>query len=214
MEASLPQYWRERGFTHRSPGLVRALAQLEFGDQELDNMLRARAWLENRPHWSGAHVFDTLLSRLEPRTAVEKSPENVATVAALRRLARAYPNARYVHLTRSPITTQVSMVQHRMRTVPSHPLDGQPMAGIAAWLTVHERIVRLLARLPPERVMRVRAEDVLNDPEWHLSAIAVARAKHRCRCDRSDASPRSLTICPLRAGRQRCDRRARSGFSR
>jgi hypothetical protein len=172
MEASLPRYWRERGFTHRSPGLVRALAQLEFGDQEPDSIERARAWLEDRPHWSGAHVFDALLSRLQPRTAVEKSPENVATDAALRRLARAYPNARYLHLTRHPVTTQMSMVEHRRRTVPSHPLDGQPMAGIAAWLDVHQRIVRFLAPLVPERVMRVRAEDVLNDPQRQLTSIA------------------------------------------
>ena len=172
MEASLPRYWRERGFTHRSPGLVRALAQFEFGDQELDSLERARAWLEDRPHWSGAHVFDVLLARLAPRAAVEKSPENVATTAALSRLARAYPNARYLHLTRHPVTTQLSMVEHRKRTVPSHPLEGQPMAGIAAWLDVHGRIVRFLARLPPERVLRVRAEDVLNDPERQLAAIA------------------------------------------
>lgn len=172
MEASLPRYWRERGFTHRSPGLVRALAQFEFGDQEPHSLERARAWLEDRPRWSGAHVFDVLLARLAPRAAVEKSPENVATAAALRRLARAYPNARYLHLTRHPVTTQASMVAHRRRTVPSHPPEGQPMAGIAAWLEVHGRIARFLARLPPERVLRVRAEDVLNDPERQLAAIA------------------------------------------
>src|SRR5262245_49158513 len=104
MEGSLPRYWRERGFTHRSPGLVRALAEYEFGGQALDQLDRARAWLAARPHWSGADVFDALLARLSPRTAVEKSPENVATAAALRRLAAAYPNARYLHLTRHPVT--------------------------------------------------------------------------------------------------------------
>jgi hypothetical protein len=46
------------------------------------------------------------------------------------------------------------------------------MAGIAAWLDVHRRIVRFLDRQSPERVMRVRAEDVLNEPEQHLAAIA------------------------------------------
>jgi hypothetical protein len=172
MEASLPGYWRDRGFTHRSPGLVRALAQIEFGDQEPDNLERARAWLKDRPQWSGAEVFDVLLARLAPRAAVEKSPENVATAASLRRLARAYPNARYLHLTRHPVTTQVSMVEHRRRTVPAHPLEGQPMAGIAAWLDVHARIVRFLAKLPPEQFLRVRAEDVLNDPQRQLAAIA------------------------------------------
>jgi hypothetical protein len=172
LEASLPRYWRERGFTHRSPGLVRALAQFEFGDQTPDTLERARAWLKDRPHWSGAHVFDALLARLAPRAAVEKSPENVGTAASLRRLARAYPNARYLHLTRHPVTTQVSMVEHRRRTVPTHPLEGQPIVGIAAWLDVHARIVRFLARLPPERFLRVRAEDVLNDPEQLLATIA------------------------------------------
>jgi hypothetical protein len=172
LEASLPRYWRERGFTHRSPGLVRALAEIEFGGQEPDKLECARIWLQDRQHWSGAHVLDVLLARLAPRVAVEKSPENVATAAALRRLARAYPNARYLHLTRHPVTTQVSMVEHRIRTVPSHPLGGQPMAGIAAWLKVHTRIVGFLARLPAERVLRVRAEDVLNDPERRLAEVA------------------------------------------
>src|SRR4051812_27146112 len=117
LEASLPRYWRERGFTHRSPGLVRAVAEFGFGGQEPDRLDRARAWLQERQHWSGAHVFDALLARLAPRAAVEKSPENVATAAALRRLARAYPHARYLHLTRHPVTTQASMVEHRKRTV-------------------------------------------------------------------------------------------------
>jgi hypothetical protein len=172
MEVSLPRYWRDRGFTHRSPGLVRALAQFEFGGQTLENIDRARAWLAERPHWSGAHVFDVLQSRLQPRSVVEKSPENVATPAALRRITRAYPRARYLHLTRHPMTTQRSMVEHLRRTVPSHPLDGQPMAGVAAWLEVHARIERFCAKLPAGRIMRVRAEDVLNNPECQLAAIA------------------------------------------
>jgi hypothetical protein len=172
MEASLPAYWIERGLTHRSPGLVRALAQYEFGDQTLASLARAREWLQARSHWSGAQVLDVLLARLAPRAAVEKSPENVATGAALRRLAAAYPRARYLHLTRHPVATQASMVAHGNRTVPEHPLRGQPMAGIAAWREVHARIARFAARLPADRVMRVRAEAVLNDPAPQLRAIA------------------------------------------
>jgi hypothetical protein len=172
LEDSLPRFLREQGFTHRSPGLVRALAEIEFGDQKPASIERALAWLGDRRRWAGAHVLDVLLARLAPRVAVEKSPENVAHGAALERVTRAYPNARYLHLTRHPVTTQVSIVEYRARTVPSHPLPGQPMAGVAAWLDVHGRIVRFLARQPPERVMRVRAEDVLNDPERQLAAVA------------------------------------------
>jgi hypothetical protein len=172
MDASLPRYWIERGITHRSPGLVRALAQFEFSGQTPEDLASAQAWLKARSHWSGAQVLDILLARLAPRVAVEKSPENAVSAAALRRLKSSYPKARYLHLTRHPVTTQSSMVQHRNRTVPSHPFEGGPMTGIAAWLDVHARILRFTGSLPEDRILRVRAEDVLNNPGPHLRTIA------------------------------------------
>lgn len=129
LELSLPAYWRERGFTHRSPGLVRALAEFEFGGQTPKRIAAAREWLHARGHWSGANVLDVLLARLAPREAVEKSPENVTSAAALKRLAAAYPNARYLHLTRHPLTAQASAARHLRATVPEHPQAGEPMAG-------------------------------------------------------------------------------------
>ena len=42
LEHSLPVYWRQRGFTHRSPGLVRALAEFEFGGQTRRRIVAAR----------------------------------------------------------------------------------------------------------------------------------------------------------------------------
>ena len=38
--------------------------------------------------------------------------------AALKRLATAYPNARYLHLTRHPVTTAASMARHLDATLP------------------------------------------------------------------------------------------------
>jgi sulfotransferase family protein len=172
LEASLPSYWIERGFTHRSPGLVRALAQLEFGGQTAETLAASQAWLRQRGHWSGADVLDVLMGRLVPRIAVEKSPENVTTASALRRLSSAYPEARYLHLVRHPATTQASMAEHLLRTVPEHPRLGEPMAGIAVWCNIHARIVRFGATLPGDRILRVRAEDVLNDASAQLRAIA------------------------------------------
>src|SRR5204863_3758237 len=67
LEASLPQFWRDRGVTHRSPGLVRALAEFEFGGQTAQSLAAARAWLEDRLDWSGSDVLDVLLERLHPR---------------------------------------------------------------------------------------------------------------------------------------------------
>ncbi|MDQ1471084.1 MAG: hypothetical protein QOJ99_2564 [Bryobacterales bacterium] len=172
LEASLPVYWSDRGITHRSPGLVRAIAQFEFGDQNSASMLAARAWLRDRADWSGAQVFDVLVARLSPRLAVEKSPENVEDDAALQRLAASYPRARYLHLTRHPVTTQQSLEKHLNRTIPGFVLPGQPMFGIAAWVSAQCRILAFAATLPESRYLRVRAEDVLNDPHSQLASIA------------------------------------------
>jgi hypothetical protein len=172
LELSLPAYWRARGITHRSPGLVRALAEFEFGGQTPKRVAAARQWLRARRHWSGADVFDVLQARIAPRTAVEKSPENVTSAMALKRLALAYPKACYLHLTRHPLGTQASAARHLRLTVPEHPQTGEPMAGIAAWVEVHSRILRFTGALPRQRTRRVRAEDILNDPDFQLRAIA------------------------------------------
>jgi Sulfotransferase family len=108
---------------------------------------------------------------LGPRAAVEKSPENVLTDEALELLSAAYPRARYLHLTRHPVGTQRSMEEHWNRMMP-RPLDGQPMSGMASWFDAHRRIVHFTDTLPVGRHLRVRAEDVLNDTDPQLDAIA------------------------------------------
>jgi hypothetical protein len=172
MEASLPRFWIERGVTHRSPGLVRAVAEFVFGGQTLAAVASARTWLRQRSAWSGAEVLDCLMERILPRRCVEKSPENVETSAALERLASAYPRACYLHLTRHPLTTQRSIRDHLNRILPDSGCKGQPMAGIAAWYVAHQRIMRFAGTVATGRYLRVRAEDVLNDPRTHLAAIA------------------------------------------
>ena len=172
LEASLSQFWIDRGVTHRSPGLVRALAEFEFGGQTAQSLSAAHAWLRDRLDWSGSDVLDILLERLNPRKAVEKSPDNLETDAALTRMAAAYPRARYVHLTRHPVTTQRSMQEHWNRINPSHSPDGEPMSGIGFWYEIHQRILHFAASLPKDRYLRVRGEDVLNDTQSQLHAIA------------------------------------------
>ena len=171
LEASLPQYWINRGVTHRSPGLVRALAEFEFGGQTTQSISAARAWLQERLDWPGADVLDVLLERLSPRIAVEKSPDNLLTDAALARMASAYPRARYLHVTRHPVTTQRSIEEHWNRTFPGRSRDGEPMSGIGSWYDIHRRILNFAADLPEDRYLRVRAEDVLNDTQSQLHYI-------------------------------------------
>lgn len=172
LEASLPSYWRERGFTHRSPGLVRALAQYNFGGQTPKHIAAARAWLGERGKWSGGDVLDVLLERLSPRAAVEKSPETGNDPAALKRLARTYPNARYVHLIRHPVTTAASMAQHLDTALPDCARGFDVTAAFTIWGDVHERILRFSASQATDRVMRLKAEETLNSPRESMRSVA------------------------------------------
>jgi hypothetical protein len=172
MEASLPRFWIERGVTHRSPGLVRALAEYLFGGQDIGALAAAREWLADRRDWPGEAVLDVLLARLSPRVAVEKSPENAASDEALAHLAEAYPDARYIHLTREPAATQRSMQAHWERVMPGYPLEGQPMLGFAAWIDVNRRILGFTEGLPAGRMLRLRAEDFLDGNPGSRRAVA------------------------------------------
>lgn len=178
LEDSLPRFWIERGVTHRSPGLVRALAEFAFGGQTLDSLAMAHAWLRERRRWSGADVLDVLMEHMEPRCCVEKSPEHADSDATLARLAGAYPRARYLHLTRHPVTTQQSMARHMGPIAGRAGSDDQRIAGIQAWFVTHERILRFAEGLPGSRYLRVRSEDVLNDQRASLRRIAAWLGLH------------------------------------
>lgn len=172
LDASLPDYHRDRGIVHRSPGLVRAVAELGFGGQFPQSVAAAREWLARRPQWTGAAVFDMLQAQVAPRSAVEKSPENVESAAALGRLVAAYPRARFLHLTRHPATSQRSMHDHWCRTMPDSPVEELAQVCAETWLDTHRRILAMTAHAAPDRYLRVRAEDILNEPSTHLPVIA------------------------------------------
>jgi Sulfotransferase family len=173
LDASLPVEVRERGFKHRSPGLVRAVAELEYGAQNDATLAAAISWLKARPGWSGPRVFDLLMERVSPRIAIEKSPEHVERGATLARIFRAYPRARYLHLTRHPVTTIRSMNEHLQGSLPRSRKVDFTAHCTRYWLASNELIGRATSRLPAERRLQARAEDVLNDPVPNLRRIAV-----------------------------------------
>jgi hypothetical protein len=110
-----------------------------------------------------------LLALIGPRVGLEKSPDTVFTDEAIDACVNAYPHARFLHLTRHPVTTQRSM--HAAWERPA--LRGRELVvtAAAAWYLGHSRIIKTLARLRHEQWMRVRAEDVLTDPRGWLPRI-------------------------------------------
>jgi hypothetical protein len=156
----------------RTSGLIRAIAQLHEGCQDMPATLRARAWLRERSDWHVAWVLDHLLEGVRPAIGVEKSPEDSNRADYLARLHRAYPRARYVHLTRHPVTTVESMhaawATAHLWDVPDELLHAQLLGY---WYFQHRRITSFTESLPTGRWMRIRSEDVLNDPRPSLGRI-------------------------------------------
>jgi hypothetical protein len=155
----------------RQTGPLRALAELHEGDQSAAAIARARDWLRAHADWPVKDVFDHLLDLVAPRIGLEKSPDTIATQATIEACLRTYPRARLLHLTRHPVTTQLSMHRHwqNMRHIQNR--RHLVAAAASAWYLGHNRAIRALEALPPDQWLRVAAEDLLGQPLVWLPKI-------------------------------------------
>jgi hypothetical protein len=183
--AADPPGWRGVPARARSAGLLRALAQADHGGQTDEAIGAALGWLEARSAWTGEHVYDHLLASVAPRIGVQKSPEDSSRDEYLARVVAAYPRARFLHLTRHPLTSVASM--HRVwKDLGYWNIAPELFHNfcVGVWYHQHRRIETFVSSLPPDRGFRMRAEDVLNTPEEALTAV--------CRWLGVDSSPQAV----------------------
>jgi hypothetical protein len=151
-------------------GILRAVADLLEGSQDESAVARAEKWLADRSSWSPHRLMDFLLERAYPQIGLEKSPETVLTSEALDACLASYPDARYIHLTRHPVTTMRSQIAH-MRSWQDSSDNVLVATAASSWYLSHARIVRGLTRLPASQWTRVRAEDLLREPMVQLPPL-------------------------------------------
>ena len=177
-----------------SHGLVRAVAQLAYNEQNETTVQLARAWLRRRLPFTTGYLLELLAERVYPRALVEKSPSIIFHPESMQRVARMFPLARFIHLLEHPrrhceavVAAIKDAVAHHPNRVPQwlrqlacfsaahadessqeHPeLDPQQ-----AWFALNEIICDFFEAVPETQKLRVRVEDVLRDPDATLSAIA------------------------------------------
>jgi hypothetical protein len=166
----------------RLSGLARAIALLHEASQDEDAVSRALEWLFAHGQWSSVDTMNYLRQLISPRIAIEKTPEISYSNQTLARCVCAYPDSRYLHLTRHPVTWQRSMDEASAVWLRDAPPEislrsACRSAGMMAaynlmnWYTVHLRIVRALRGLPGDQWMRVRGEDLLGAPHIWLPRI-------------------------------------------
>ena len=152
-------------------GLYRAVAELEFGGQEPEHVAEAQAWVKRHQGWSNKRMFAHLAKAVAPRVMIEKSPSTVLKADFIERAHQFLPNAHYLHLVRHPRATTKSidtiMRDTEMKTGKAKR-DKDPEE---LWLESNRNAMTLMDQLQPGQGMRIRGEDLLQDPEYYLAQI-------------------------------------------
>jgi len=156
------------------PGLIRMIAQELYGVQNQRTVTMAIAWFRERKHWPTKKLFDHLLSWVSPQIGVEKSPVTASSQENLDRTIGWFPRAYFLHLTRHPVSSRSSIMEHRQQNQARRSSNRRrsELDGLLMWYDVHKRIVRFLDTLPCGQWMRIKGEDLLSEPEVYLPQIA------------------------------------------
>jgi len=83
-------------------GLLRAVAEICFGEQTESAVRSAGGWLKRRSSFTSGMIFEDLAREVYPSILVEKSPSIVYSVESMRRAYQYFPQARFIHLVRHP----------------------------------------------------------------------------------------------------------------
>jgi hypothetical protein len=192
---TLHEWWDTCAKTsfNMSHGLVRAVAQLVYNEQNETTVRLAPAWLLRRLPFTTGYILELLAERVHPRALVEKSPSIIFHHESMQRLERMFPLARFIHLVEHPRRHCEAVVAAIKDSVAHHPNrvpqwlrqlacfsaansdeSSQEHAELdpqQAWLALNKNIGDFLEGVPEAQKLRVRTEDVLRDPDTVLASI-------------------------------------------
>jgi len=163
-------------------GLLRAIAQLYYGEQTEETVLLARAWLRRRTTFTTAYVLEMLATKVSPRILIEKSPSIVFNPSYMKRAVRMFPQARFIHVVQHPrghgeavVSAVTHARQHGQGRVPQWLQNLACFSTIAsdeysqeqfvidpqiAWRELNKGISTFLDELPENQHIRVRGEEL------------------------------------------------------
>jgi len=191
----MAEWWEgcSRASFNMAHGLLRALAQLYFGEQTEDSIKLAAGWLRRRLHYTPGFLLELLAERVHPSIVVYKSPSIVYNLEFLQRAHGMFPRARFIHLLQHPRSHGEGIMKaiqeaaardrvpqwlvHLATFSQSVERDGVSQElpewdPQKAWYALHRNIIAFLESIPEEQKLVIRGEDVLSDPDPHLLRIA------------------------------------------
>ncbi len=172
------EWGRKRRQYLGSQGLLRALAELEFGGQSTENVLSAANWLEDRRDWKSKDALQYIMEKASAakgaKFCLEKTPTLVFQPSALNRVRKSFPNALYIHVTRHPVNLKKSLDEY-IANLPRLSEEEKRIRlenSMTAWPLTQRNILDFCATLAPGQYLRLRGEDVLADAENMMRQVA------------------------------------------
>lgn len=187
MAASMGHFWdgTDADGSHKAPhwpimrhGLLRTVAQLYAGEQNIESIQMAYRWIMARRARETGSVFHELCDKIAPLITVEKSPGYLGKPVYLKRLLEAFPNARFMHLLRHPVGQGESLLKAKggkliLTLMDSVDYEGEaPMADPQIlWHDANVEVLQFLQGVPENNQIRVRGEDFIRDMDATLRSI-------------------------------------------
>lgn len=146
-------------------GLLRALMELkginaDAAGPQLDDLAH-----RNRPV---AEVYEMLQQLAAPRTVVDKSPVNAATIETLRRAEQLFRNPLYIHLIRHPYAVIESLVRQNVDVANApQPED----LAEKYWSVTNSNILEFLKQVERERQHPIQYEALVSNSTEVMSDL-------------------------------------------
>lgn len=156
-----------------SPGSIRSIAEVHEQEQTNESCTRAWLWIQKHSYMSPVDFFNYLRLQVSPLIAVEKTPVNTLKISRLKEIITAYPNAKFLHLTRSVVGNYKSLkeflgekdkfvIDEDSDQPSSKALSMEHPASI--WHASHRNILTIRPLIKPTNYLRIKGEDLLNSP--------------------------------------------------
>ncbi len=118
-----------------------------------------------------SEVYELLQELSGTRRVIDKSPTYALDPCILDRAEVIFNNAKYIHLVRNPTSSIESFARMRMDKLLSPGVNDPYHLAERVWTQGNENIDLFAQQLPKDRVLQVRFEDLVTDPETVITQI-------------------------------------------
>lgn len=159
-------------------GLWRTVAQLYSGEQTMQSIEMAHRWVNRRKQLTTSEVYLELCRQVSPLQIVDKSPAYAESSQSMARIAKTFPEARYLYMSRHPKSQGESMLKSPQGLVSLlvnqsfDPTTEPPTIDPQySWYQTQIKIIEFLETIPSQQQMWLRGEDLMNAPRYYLEQL-------------------------------------------